>query len=559
MNQFDKGKTGLIGLIKDLLDEPMPKGVNWPQTLGSVLLALIVVQIVTGVLLSLYYSPNADAAYESIQYIETQVLFGKLIRGIHYFAASGMVIVIFAHICRTFFYAAYKPPRQWTWIFGVALLLITLGFAFTGYLLPWDMKSYFATKVGINIAGVVPVIGPFIIKIMQGGSEMSTITLSRFFSLHVVVLPLLLVLLVGGHLYYVRLHGPTPPGLRDSEPVSYPNRFYPQQLFRDSAAAFLVVGVIVLLAAKYGAHLELKANPNDTSYVPRPDWYFYSLFQLLKIFEGKLEIIGAVILPGAFFTVMILLPFLDRNPERRLSQRPVAVSAGGAAVFAILILTTWGAYDANQAKQRLQAKAEAEVASARSDVADIKTGDPQRGEALYSTLKCGECHKQASQGLNIPPGLEFAGNKYNESWLMDYLRQPHRIRWSAKDRRPVERMPNFDLTDLEARDLASFIMQNKMDSKFLVPDFDWAEVDSDMVLSGRDLIFEYGCVGCHKVGDEGQNIGPNLSRVGSKLLDSYLYHLIKTPQQIIPTTPMKDFKLDPEEVEDMVAYLRGLK
>ncbi|HEX9653829.1 MAG TPA: cytochrome b N-terminal domain-containing protein, partial [bacterium] len=513
---------GLLAIVKDLLNEPMPKGVNWPQTLGSALLALIVVQILTGALLSLYYSPNADAAYESIQYIETQVLFGKLIRGIHYFAASGMVIVLFAHICRTFFYGAYKRPRQWTWIFGVGLLLITLGFAFTGYLLPWDMKSYFATKVGINIAGVVPVIGPFIIKIMQGGSEMSTITLSRFFALHVIVLPLLLVMLVGGHLFYLRLHGPTPPWVKAGEPVSYPNRFYPQQLFRDSVIAFLVVAVIVILAAKYGAHLEPKADANDTSYIPRPDWYFYSLFQILKIFEGKLEIVGAVILPGAFFTLMLLLPFIDRNPERQWSQRPLAVSAGSAIVLAILILTTWGAYDANQAKQRLQARAEAAIPS--SAVADIKTGDPQRGEALYSALKCGECHKDLSQGLNIPPGLEFAGNKYNETWLTSYLLQPYRIRWSAKDQRPLIRMPDFDLTDQEARDLTAFLMQNRIDPKFPEPEFDWAEADSDMVLSGHDLIFEYGCVGCHKVGDEGQNIGPDLTRVGSKLLDAYLYH-----------------------------------
>ncbi len=554
MSHSDSEK-GLLAIVKDLLDEPMPKGVSWPHTLGSVLLALIVVQIVTGILLSFYYSPNADAAYESIQYIETQVLFGKLIRGIHYFAASGMVIVIFAHICRTFFYGAYKRPRQWTWVFGVGLLLATLGFAFTGYLLPWDMKAYFATKVGINIAGVVPVIGPYIIKIMQGGSEMSTITLSRFYSLHVIVLPLLLVLLVGGHLYYIRSLGPTPPWQKEGDAVDYPSRFYPQQLFRDSAAAFLVIAVIMLLAANYGAHLEPKADPNDTSYVPRPDWYFYSLFQLLKIFEGKLEIIGAVILPGAFFTLMLLLPFIDRDPERELSRRPIASGVGATAVMAILILTIWGAADANRAKQQLEAKAEAQP----EDVVRIQPGDPRNGETLYSALKCGECHQQTSQGLNIPPGLEFAGNKYQESWLVGYLTQPYRVRWAAKDQRPLVRMPNFDLTEQEARDLAAFLMRNKMDSNFPEPEFDWAEADSDMTLSGRDLIFEYGCVGCHKVSGEGQNVGPDLTHVGAKLSDSYLYHLIKTPQRIIPATPMKDFKLDPEEVEDMVAYLRGLQ
>ncbi|MFQ5772734.1 MAG: cytochrome bc complex cytochrome b subunit, partial [bacterium] len=217
---------GLLSIVKTILNEPMPRGVHWPQTLGSVLLALIVVQIITGILLSLYYSPNAESAYESVQYIEQHVVFGRLIRGIHYFAASGMVIVLFLHILRTFFYGAYKRPRQWTWIFGVVLLLLVMGFGFTGYLLPWDMKAFFATKVGINIAGVVPLLGQVMVKIMRGGSEMGTITLSRFFALHVIILPLLLLLCVSGHLFYVRLHGPTPPGMNEGDKVEYRNRFY---------------------------------------------------------------------------------------------------------------------------------------------------------------------------------------------------------------------------------------------------------------------------------------------------------------------------------------------
>jgi ubiquinol-cytochrome c reductase cytochrome b subunit len=374
----------------------------------------------------------------------------------------------------------------------------------------------------------------------------------------VIVLPLLLVLLVGGHIFYLRLHGPTPPWAKNGETVTHPNRFYPRQLFRDSVGAFVVVAIVVFLAAKYGAHLEPKANPNDTNYVPRPDWYFYSLFQLLKIFEGDLEIIGAVILPGAFFTVMVLLPFLDRNPERQLSRRPLAVSLGGAAVFAILILTTWGAYDANRAKQQLQAKSESPVAP-ETDVEKAKSGEPARGDTLFTALKCAECHNESSRGLNIPPGLEFAGNKYREDWLVNYLRKPARIRWSAKDKRPVERMPDFDLSEQEARDLAAFLLQKNLDAKFPEPEFDWAEADSEMAASGQDLVREYGCVGCHKIADEGQNIGPDLTHVGSKLADSFLFHIIKSPQVIVPGTPMKDFKLEQLDVEDMVAYLRSLE
>ena len=167
----------MVAVAAHFLSEPLPKGVSWPHTFGSVLLALIAVQVVTGLLLSFYYSPNSDAAHESVRYIEEQVVFGSLIRGVHHFAASAMVIMIFFHMARTFFYGAYKKPRQWTWVFGVTLLLIVLGFAFTGYLLPWDMKAYFATKVGINIGGLTPVIGAYLVKVLQGGREMSTITL----------------------------------------------------------------------------------------------------------------------------------------------------------------------------------------------------------------------------------------------------------------------------------------------------------------------------------------------------------------------------------------------
>ncbi|MFQ5709405.1 MAG: cytochrome b N-terminal domain-containing protein [bacterium] len=556
MPEHTEKSGGLLSLVQGLLQERMPRGIGWPHTLGSALLALIVVQVVTGILLALYYSPNAQAAYDSVQYIEQRVLFGSVIRGLHYFAASGMVVLVFLHMMRTFFYGAYKRPRHWTWVFGVVLLLVVLGFAFTGYLLPWDMKAYFATKVGLNVGGLVPFIGSHLVKILQGGADMSTITLSRFFTLHVVVLPLVLVLIVGAHLFYIRLHGPTPPGLKEGDSVEFPNRFYPLQLFRDSLVVFLVVGLLLILAVKFGAALEVKADPNDTSYVPRPDWYFYSLFQLLKIFQGKLEIIGAVILPGAFFTLLILLPFFDRNPERRLARRPLATSVGSSVVVALVFLTAWGAYEGQQAKEAMVTATEESTAG---DLNELPEADPLHGELLFTGLKCGKCHDAVAGGLNIPPGLEFAGNKYRQSWLVEYLQNPFRIRWSDKNKRPVIRMPDFKLSFEEANDLAAFLTTHRTDSKFPEPEFDWSEADTEMVASGKGLVFEYGCFGCHKIDEEGQNVGPELSHVGSKLLESYMFHLIKAPDKIVPGTSMKDFHLEDEDVEDIVAYLRELR
>ena len=185
--------------------------------------------------------------------------------------------------------------------------------------------------------------------------------------------------------------------------------------------------------------------------------------------------------------------------------------------------------------------------------------NPQLGQLLYTELKCGECHDQVSQGENLPPGLEFAGNKYRQGWLIDYLQNPHRIRWQRKDERPIIRMPDFDLTLEEATNLSAFLQNNLQDGKFPEPEFDWAEADSEMVESGQELFFEYGCFGCHKIAEEGQNLAPELSGVGSKLLESYMFHLIKAPNRIIPGTSMKDFQLEDEEVEDIVAYLRRLR
>jgi quinol-cytochrome oxidoreductase complex cytochrome b subunit len=180
----------------------IPK-VNWFYTLGSATLFLAVNQAVTGILLTIYYVPTPDHAYDSVQYITTQVAMGWLIRGLHHWGASAMVVVVVLHMLRVIFYGAYKYPREVTWMTGVVLLLVVVGFGFTGYLLPWDQKAFWATTVGTRIAGTPPIIGDYLLKIMRGGPDLSAVTLARFFGTHVWVLPATLALLVGAHLYLV--------------------------------------------------------------------------------------------------------------------------------------------------------------------------------------------------------------------------------------------------------------------------------------------------------------------------------------------------------------------
>ena len=204
-NWFDE-RLGWRGVWEAVFQRKIPK-VNWLYTLGSATLLTATLQIVTGILLTIYYVPTPDHAYESVQYITNQVPAGWLIRGIHHWGASVMVVLTVLHMLRVIIYGAYKYPREVTWITGVLLLLVVIGFGFTGYLLPWDQKAYWATTVGTRIAGVVPVIGDSILRIMRGGPDLSAITLSRFFGVHVWVLPITLLLLLGIHLYLIIRNG----------------------------------------------------------------------------------------------------------------------------------------------------------------------------------------------------------------------------------------------------------------------------------------------------------------------------------------------------------------
>ncbi|MCI0518747.1 MAG: cytochrome b N-terminal domain-containing protein [Chloroflexi bacterium] len=195
-------RLGLTTIYHTVLYRPVPK-VNWWYTLGSASLFLFVLQGVTGMFLAVYYVPSPDHAYESIQYIMNGVSFGWLIRGIHHWGASLMVIFVFAHMLRTFYFAAYKFPREITWLSGVVLFLTTLGMGFTGYLLPWNQRAFWATTVGTEIVGTAPFIGDFLLRVLRGGNDLSAVTLARFFAVHIWFLPLIIALIIAVHIYLV--------------------------------------------------------------------------------------------------------------------------------------------------------------------------------------------------------------------------------------------------------------------------------------------------------------------------------------------------------------------
>jgi len=332
-------RTGFRSLVRHLLDEPLPSGVGWWFVTGSVVLFLLAVQFVTGIALAFFYSPSPDYAYDSVRFITERVTFGRVLRGLHYFGASFIVVAALVHMLRVVALGSYKKPREVNWIVGVLLLLIILAFALTGYLLPWDQKAYWATTVTINIAGSVPLVGGFLSGLLKGGADLGALALMRWYAAHVLLLPGCLVAFTIAHIYLMRRHGISGPLKADAGP-SMP--FYPYQALKDTLAAALVFAVLLTVAVLINAPLDEAADPTGGGYVPRPEWYFMSLFELLKYFPGRLEPVATVLIPGLVVTLLFLLPFLDRGAERHPAKRPAVIGSFIVVLAAITFLTVVG-------------------------------------------------------------------------------------------------------------------------------------------------------------------------------------------------------------------------
>ena len=287
---------GLLPLARRLLAYPLPKGVSWTHVFGGLLLASFLIQVVTGALLALVYSPSAGDAWESVRYIENEVRGGSLIRGVHHFGSSSFVVLLVLHVARTFVWGAYKAPRAATWIVGCLLLACVLAFGFTGYLLPWDLKAFFGTRVGVGIAGSAPLLGHYLKTLLAGGPSVGELTLPRFYAAHAVILPLVTSALIVLHIVLLRLHGVTPHWRHGY--IASGRAFHPHQTAKDMAAALLLILGLLALAHFVGAPLAEKADPLNTTYVPRPEWYFLGAQQLLRIFQGRAEVLGSFVLPS---------------------------------------------------------------------------------------------------------------------------------------------------------------------------------------------------------------------------------------------------------------------
>ncbi len=339
--------------IKGLIEFAKKKGVPihdetaW-YYFGGIALFLFIVQVLTGLMLLIYYRASAEEAYSSIRFIMSEVKFGWLVRSIHSWSANLMIFAAFVHMFSVFFSKAYRKPRELTWVTGFFLLLMGLALGFTGYLLPWNELSFFATKVGTDIVGVVPVVGPHVMKILRGGEEVTKATLTRFFGVHVALFPVLFMAVLGLHLLFVQRQGMSEPlGWKNLPPEKKKSMpFFPNFMLRDLLVWLIVLNVLAVLAVFFPWELGNKADP----FAPappgiKPEWYFMFMYQTLKFIPAKILFVDGEVLGIVGFTIggllWLLVPFWDRKSSMGLRNRKMNY-IGIAIVIFMITMTILG-------------------------------------------------------------------------------------------------------------------------------------------------------------------------------------------------------------------------
>jgi ubiquinol-cytochrome c reductase cytochrome b subunit len=430
-----EARLGLRDTLLSLMSHPVPRGLvgrgGWFYVFGSASMTLLGIQIITGICLALVYVPSADQAYESLLYLNTQSYLGWFLRALHNTAASGMVIMVIVHMIQVFLWGAFKYPRELTWLAGVGLLFCTLGMAFTGQVLRWDTDAYWGIGIGAAMLGRVPGIGPGLVHLLLGGPTIGGDTLSRFFALHVFIIPGVLIGLLVVHLYLVVKKGvsdiPVPgkvvdPKTYDLEYEKELKRgvpFFPEPAWRDAIVSALTVIVVVVLAALLGpAGPVAPPNPADVSANPRPDWPFLWLFALLALSPPEMETAIILVLPLVLIGVLVLIPFVANKGERHPRRRPVAV----LSVFLILLVLgvlTWLGHTAPWSPDMTGWSG----APVPENLIQGRTPLELQGAVVLQNKDCRNCHALGGVGGRRGPDLDGVANRLTHDQLVRQVLQ----------------------------------------------------------------------------------------------------------------------------------------
>ncbi len=518
-------RTGVESAIKHFLYEDIPESSGWHQVFGSVALFAFLVQVFTGVLLSLNYAPTPGEAYDSLRYIMTQVTAGPLIRGMHHWGASLMIIVVMLHLVQVFLWGAYKKPREATWMSGVVLLLLTLAYGLSGYLLPWDNRAYWGTVVTTQIAELAPGLGPYMLRLLgSDGTAIGVVTFTRFYAAHVLLLPPLTMLLIGLHVYLVRRHGVAPTPADEGRPKK---KFYPRQVAIDTVAVFVWFAVLMGMAILARVPLGHVADPTDLSFIPRPEWYFLFLFQFLRWFEGPLEVVGAVILPTLAMVALLLVPFVDRGKMAFVRQRTGAIAA------VILGAIFWGGLTAKAVIGTPETH-EMDMSLVQS-WQEVSAGN-LASIGYFRQAQCGSCHEFGKPGVG--PDLSAAPSKRPAEWLREHVKSNPKAPGVLKD-------AQVDM-------LVTFVTKRSEKAVDAWENAPRSAVEGALVYQAND------CASCHKLNGIGDDLGPPINGVGERRDRAWIEQHFADPAKFSPESMMPPTKFKPEELKRITDYITAI-
>lgn len=592
-------------LKKLLLDEEIPGGARFAYTLGTGILTIIGLQIVSGIIQLFYYVPTVDHAYNSVSYLRTEVPFGWLFHNMHYWGANLMVVLVALHMVRVYLWGAYK--NQLTWLIGIGLLIMTMALTFTGAPLVWDQRGYWAGAVGSSITGTVPLAGGIMKTILRGGEGMGQMALSRFFIIHVGLLIPSLLLLIGMHIAAFRKTGVVGPW--DKQQRKNPGPFWPDQAFRDMIVATLLIFMVLTLCVFFPPEFTGPADPSDTTYLPKPEWNFLFLYQSLKYFKGPFEPIGTAGVPTVLIALLVLLPFIDRKPERNPMLRPIAMTCLAVYAGIILFLTVIGYLSPGYAEmpsvpeQSSQGKPhQSAPVQAMPDIAKPETTGQKDAAAalpgadLIKSSGCLACHSIHGEGGTVGPALSLQTLKGRDrKWLVDQLMDP-------KSHNPDSIMPSFSkLPGTQVNEIVDYLMVlagNKASQLASLPAGGTRESSPLATASGPSaklpgqaayvigsaengaLLFKQKCSTCHGQQGAGGMMNPGADegkvpalnpaaedlfnsdpRTFARNVDIFIQHgsVPKGPQPVIKMPPFGDsHALTQQEIANLEAYVLGL-
>ncbi|MBS0261688.1 MAG: cytochrome b N-terminal domain-containing protein [Planctomycetes bacterium] len=587
-------RTNFRQVFAPLRERMLPRGPSWVYTTAACLLWLVVIEIITGFLLMMTYSPSSNSAWASVHFIEHSPG-GAFIRGLHHYTSQAIIILFGIHLVRVFLVAAFRAPRELVWLTGLLLMPMVIVWAITGNPLAGTQKGVAQIEVEGNILGSTPLVGPMIQRLLIGGSQVGHLTFTHLYFLHVGLMPVVVMGLLLVHLNQVYRYGVT---ISDSvEGGGAPLPYYPYQTIRNMIVLAMMVGTLALISWRFGAPLDAPADPS-LPHSPRPEWYFLFLFELRRYFAGDWEFIATLVIPAVAMGALAAMPLFDRFCSHRASTwlRTLTVIVGGGAWATLTLIASMR--DWNDAGYQATKVANAQLAVRARQLADTQPIPPEGAAALLRddaktqgpllfAQHCSSCHSHAdAEGRGIVAAQPSAPNLYgfgSRRWLTDFF-DPEKIagpqffgstKFAKSDMvklvRRVHTEAEDDAAKAELRERYQKLILALSAEAALVSQRDADAADAEAIAAGRDLLCgDLDCITCHKFREEGDlGTAPDLTGYGSR---DWLLGFISNPQHERfygesrndrmpsfakdPQQPQANL-LGPKELGHLVDWLRG--